>query len=235
MVAYSSCCSPPDPLFVANIDGTGVRQISAKGQDVYGAQWSPDGSMLVYQQRDGSTQHLGNLFVQDVATGQRTQITNFDQSQSWDWWFTFPSFAPDRPYVFFQLPRGVPTDPVWDLWCVSQTGGTPILVRRDAGWGGLGAGLLFNLAYLSPISKDDFTGGGLWIDSFDERAVIPRGLFPPGHLTWLRWSPGGKRISYADRGSIYVLDVTTDKIRRVAKGGTAEWFNDHTLIVGPGG
>ncbi len=32
-----------------------------------------------------------------------------------------------------------------------------------------------------------------------------------------------------------MLNVTTDKIRRVAKGDTAEWFNDHTLIVGPGG
>ncbi len=83
--------------------------------------------------------------------------------------------------IFYQLPRGDPTDPVWDLWCVSQTGGTPTLVRRNAGWGGLGAGPLFrNLAYLSPISKDDFTGGGLWIGSFDERAVIPRGLFLKG-------------------------------------------------------
>ena len=80
---------------MANVDGTQVRQISAIGQDAFGAQWSPDGSMLVYQQRDGSTQLLGNLFVQDVATGLRTRLTNFDQTQPRDWWFTFPSFAPD--------------------------------------------------------------------------------------------------------------------------------------------
>ena len=101
----------PDPLFVANVDGTQVRQISRAGRDAYGAQWSPDGSMLVYQQRNGSTQHLGNLFVQDVGTGQRTQVTDFDQTQQWGWWFTFPSFAPDGRSILFQLPRGDPEQP----------------------------------------------------------------------------------------------------------------------------
>ena len=109
-VAYSTCCNPPEPLYMANVDGTQVRQISATGEDVFGAQWSPDGSMLVYQQRDGSTQLLGNLYVQDVATGQRTRLTNFDQTQPWDWWFTFPSFAPDGQSILFQLPRGDPAN-----------------------------------------------------------------------------------------------------------------------------
>ena len=56
-----------------------------------------------------------------------------------------------------------------------------------------------------------------------------------GHLTWPRWSPGGPRISYSDDGWIYVVDVSDGSITKVAKGGTAEWFDDHTLIVGPGG
>ena len=58
---------------------------------------------------------------------------------------------------------------------------------------------------------------------------------PEGHLKWLRWSPDGTRISYSDGGSIYVLDVATGSATRVADGGNAEWFDDHTLIVGTGG
>ena len=236
MVAYSDCCSPPDPLYVANIDGTGIRQVSAKGQDAFGAQWSPDGSMLVYQQRYASTQEFGNLFVQNLATGQRTQITHLDQTREWAWWFTFPSFAPDRPDVFFQLPRGNPNNPVWDLWSVPVTGGSQTLVRRNAGWGGLGPGPLGrNLAYLSPVSNRDFTGGRLWIGSFDLRGVAPRPQVPQGHLKWLRWSPDGTQLSYSNRGWVYVLSVANGSARKVAKGVTAEWFDDHTLIVGPGG
>ena len=230
-VAYSTCCNPPEPLYVANVDGTQVRQISAIGQDAFGAQWSPDGSMLVYQQRDGSTQRLGNLVVQDVATGQRTQVTHFE-AQPWDWWFTFPSFAPDGRSVLFQLPRGDPNNPIWDLWSVPVAGGEQTLVQRNAGWGGYSPDGT-RLAYLSPVDGHDFTGGGLWITSV--HGGTPRALVPQGHLKWVRWSPDGTQISYSDDGSIYVLDVATGSATRVADGGTAEWFDDHTLIVGTGG
>ena len=62
-VAFNACCTTSGPLYTANIDGTQLSQVSRDGQDGYAAQWSPDGSMLVYQQRDGATEHLGNLFV----------------------------------------------------------------------------------------------------------------------------------------------------------------------------
>jgi hypothetical protein len=235
-IAYSACCSPPEPLFVANLDGTRIRRVTPEGQDAFGAQWSPDGLKLVYQQRDGSTLQLGNLFVLDVRTGLRTRLTDFDQSQQWGWWFTFPSFAPDRPYIFFQLPRGDPNNPAWDLWAVPDTGGTQTLVRRNAGWGGLGGHTLpRNLAYLSPIDNAGFTGGTLWITSFDLRRVTPRAMVRGGHIRWPRWSPDGTQMSYSQNGSIYVLDVSRRSTTKVAAGGSAEWFDNHTLIVGPGG
>ena len=244
-IAYSACCTPPDPLFVANLDGTGIRRVTPDGQDAYGAQWSPDGSMLVYQQRDGSTQRLGNLFVLDVRTGQRTQLTDFDQTQNWGWWFTFPSFTFPRlqpgmvEYILFQLPSGDPNNPVWNLWEVPVTGGKPpVLVGRNAGWGGSADGVANpkrDFAYLSPVSKDDFTGGGLWIKSSEVRGVSPRAVIQDGQLRWPRWSPDGTQISYSEGGSIYVLNVATGSTTRVARGGTAEWFDDHALIVGPGG
>jgi Tol biopolymer transport system component len=231
-VAYSTCCNPPEPLYVANVDGTQVRQVSAIGQDAFGAQWSPDGSLLVYQQRDGSTQRLGNLVVQDVATGQRTQLTNFDQTQAWDWWFAFPSFAPDGRSILFQLPRGDPKNNKWDLWSVPVAGGQQTLVQHNAGWGGYSPdGTRF--AYLSPMDPHDMSGAGLWIANV--HGGTPRALVPEGHLGWMRWSPDGTQIAYADGGSVYVVDVATGSATRIAAGGTAEWFDDHTLIVGTGG
>ena len=229
-VAYNACCSGPGPVRVANIDGTQVHQVTAKGWDAYGAQWSPDGSLLVYQQRHASIHKLGNLFVQDVITGRRTQLTNFDQTQLWDWWFTFPSFAPDGRSILFQLPGGDPINPVWDLWSVPVAGGKQTLVRRNAGWGGYSPDGRW-LAYLSPVDPQSFAGGGLWITSV--HGGTPRALVRDGSLGWLRWSPDGTRIAYSDGGSpIYVVDAATGSTRKVADGGNPEWFDDHTLIFG---
>ena len=48
--------------------------------DPYGAPWSPDGSMIVFQERDNSTQHLGDIVVMDADGRNRTQLTNIDQT-----------------------------------------------------------------------------------------------------------------------------------------------------------
>jgi hypothetical protein len=235
-VAYSTCCTPPAPLFVANLDGTGIRRVTPEGQDAFGAQWSPDGSLLVYQQRDASTLKLGNLFALDVNSGRRTQLTDLDQTHGWDWWFMFPSFGSSDGWILFQLPRGDPRSPVWDLWEVPITGGEPVIAHHDAGWGAFRRSGYRDLAFLSPVSAANFTGGALWTTSFDSRIVQPHALVRNGTITWPRWSPDGSRISYSDGGWVYVVNVatgpTTGEITKVAVGGNAEWYDDHTLIVG---
>jgi Tol biopolymer transport system component len=229
-VAYSGCCSSPDPLSVANLDGTHIRRITPHG-DAHAAQWSRDGSLLVYQQRNDSTEQLGNLFVLDMRTGKRAQVTNFDQTLNWGLWSTFPSFAADGRSILFQLPRGDPNNPRFDLWSVPVAGGgQQTLVRRNAGWGGYSPDGQW-LAYLSPVSGKDFAGGGLWIARVHRGTA--RALVRDGRFRWLRWSPDGTRIAYSDTGSrIYVVDAATGSTRKVADGGNPEWFDNHTLILG---
>ncbi len=225
LVAFNACCTQATPLYVANIDGTDVHAVSAIGHDAYAAQWSPDGSMLVYQQRDGSTERLGNLFVLNVATGEQTQVTSLDQTQHWGYWAMLPTFASDGRSILFQVPRGDhPNNPVDDLWSVPVTGGTQTLVRRNASKGVYSPDGR-SLAYLSPV------GGqvALWITSVN--GGKPRMLVHQGDPGFLRWSPDGTRISYGDGGSIFVLNVATGSATKVAEGGNAEWFDANTLIV----
>jgi Tol biopolymer transport system component len=229
-VAYNVCCGWGTPAMVANRDGTHVHRISASGLAGVGEQWSRDGSLVVYQQRDATTNYLGNLIVQNLATGHRTQVTNLNQTQPWGWWFTFPSFSSSGKSVLFQRPKGRPNDNNrrWDLWSAPIAGGKPTLVQRNAAWGGYSPDGK-SLAYLSPIRRN-FTGAGLWVSSVN--GGTPRALLHGGSLMWLRWSPDGRRIAYSNGSAVYVVDPDTGTIRKVGDGDQPEWLNDHTLILG---
>ena len=230
MLVYSECCGSPNRVFVANVDGTGVRQITPDGIDGFGARWSPDGSMLVYQQRDGATLKIGNLFVVDVATGEATQITDLDP-EHYGWWFLSPSFSPDGQTIIFHMPRG-PNDGVstrWDLWSVPVAGGEPTLVVRNASMG-IYAPDGGTLAYLdSP--RGDWTSSRLMVADVD--GSDPRLLVQGDKVNFPRWSPDGTTIAYTDADGIHVVDVSTGEASLVAEGVTSDWFGDDTLVVVP--
>jgi hypothetical protein len=230
MFVYSYCCDTPNPVFVANVDGTGVRQITPDGIDGFGARWSPDGSMLVYQQRNGATQEIGNLFVVDVATGEATQVTDLDP-ENYGWWFLSPSFSPDGQTIIFHMPRG-PNDDVstrWDLWSVPVAGGEPTLVVRNASMG-VYAPDGETLAYLdSP--RGEWTSPRLMVAGAD--GSDPRVLLEGDQIEFPRWSPDGTRIAYTDADGIHLVDVSTGEASLVAEGGTSDWFGDDTLVVVP--
>jgi len=229
-IAYSVCCNKPSPLYVSNADGTHVHVVSRPGWDAFGAQWSPDGSMLVYQQRHQESLHLGDLII--VVPGrpnERTQITHLDRSPRWGWWFMFPSFSADGRSVLFQMPRGDGNE--WDLWSVPVTGGQPTIVRRDVGWGAYSPDGM-SLAYIAPMDQS-FSGEKLWIAPLSGGSPV---AVATGHLSWARWSPDGTKISYSGGdGYVHVFDLASGKNTRIALGQNAEWADDHTLIVGYGG
>jgi hypothetical protein len=230
MFVYSYCCSSPNPVFVANVDGTGVRQITPDGIDGFGARWSPDGSMLVYQQRNGATYEIGNLFVVDVTTGVATRVTNLDPAE-YGWWFLSPSFSPDGETIVFHLPRG-PNDDVrtrWDLWSVPVAGGEPTLVVRDASMGVYGPDGE-TLAYLD-APRGYWSSTRLMVADAD--GSDPRVLVEGDQIEIPRWSPDGTRIAYTDADGIHVVHVSTGETSLVAEGGTSDWFGDDTLVVVP--
>jgi Tol biopolymer transport system component len=223
-VVFNPCCAPGDRAYVANLDGTGMRQLSSDDLDAVGVRWSPDGRSVVYQGLDYRRGWIGDLYVTDVATGAQTQVTHLEQFRT-GWWFLSPSFSADGSQILFHLPRG-PDAVRWDLWSVPVAGGEPTLVRRNAGFGAYspdGRSLL----YLSPI--EGFSGVSLWV--LDVDGGEPRELADGPALTWPRWSPDGTKISYGKDDAVFVVDLISGESRRVARGSQAEWFDDDTLIL----
>ena len=229
MFVYSLCCSSPNPVFVANADGTGVRPLTPQGVDGFGARWSPDGSTVVYQRRDGATLELGNLVVVDVSSGETTQITNLEPA-SHGWWFMAPSFSPDGQTIIFHMPRGRQgADTRWDVWSVPVTGGEPTLIVPDASMG-VYSPEGEHLAYLD-------SPRGIWSSSTlmiaDANGGNPRVLVRGHKIDVPRWSPDGTRIVYTDEGRDYVVDVATGETSLVAEGAQADWFDEDTLVIVP--
>ncbi len=233
-LAYSAClnvaCSSEDVMGVGNIDGTGARALhTPEGLNGYLPRWSPDGSQLVYQLRDGGSDELGDLFVHDVSSGQRTRLTDLELSRA-DTWSLAARFSPDGRNVIFHVRRGAGAVPEsgWDVWSVPVTGGEPTLVLRDA---------MFPeyfpdgeaIAFVEPSPE----GASLKIADGDGsiRALVETNS--PGGIVWPAISPDGTRIVYGNEGSIYVVDAATGGSSRVADGDNAEWLDRDTLIVAP--
>ena len=229
MFVINSCCSPPNPVSIANVDGTGIRQVTPDGIDGFGARWSPDGSLLVYQERNGATHEIGNLFVVDVATEETTQITDLDPA-SYGRWALLPSFSADGQTIIFHMPKGPDgASTRWDLWSVPVAGGEPTLVVRNASMG-VYAPDGQTLAYLdSP--RGGWTSSRLMVADVD--GSDPRLLVEGDQIDFPQWSPDGTRIAYSDSDGTHVVDVSTGEASLVTDAGVRDWFGDDTLVVAP--
>ena len=221
---------------IANIDGTLVRTLPSppEGFVDQGPRWSPDGTRIVYQERFDDDDDVGNLFVYDLSTGEKTQITDLKLKRSWhyDLWPSFSDHGVEE--VIFHMARTSGDTGTADVWSVPPTGGEPRRLLENAWYPMTNpspAGDRFAFQFLLPTA--DLASRGI---------VAGHPCCPAGRQTlveanesiwWPTMSPDGDSIAYQDGESIYVLDIYTREVSEVGVGGTAEWLDNDTLIVAP--
>jgi Tol biopolymer transport system component len=218
-------------IFIAGIDGTGVRQVTHDPGLVAGwLAWSPDGTTIAYGDAP-------NLFVLDVATGESTQITKGTLHRS-----LFP-----RDVGAF---AGLQITPDGSSLLYTDVGDQDPVLRTVPVAGGESTLLIGPLGNLSRASNGSLSPDGSLVtfmgsegegrpdrryvanaDGTDLRLLpdvygIPCFSNPAG-----TWSPDGSRIVCSEASRVIVIDIATGDAAPVAQGRGAIWLDDHTLLV----
>jgi Tol biopolymer transport system component len=223
MLTYTAA----DVLAITNADGSGAIALDLIGPPQWEpARWSPDGTRIVYEERIGD--QLGNLFVHELATGSKTQITDFDLERTpADWYWLGPSFSPDGRRVIYHLQQRAGSGTT-DVWSVPATGGDPELLIENAAFP----------RYLPDGSviyvSDEPFGTELWITDPEgsSRMVVEA----PGGIEQPAPSPDGSRVAYKTSDGIHIVEVRSGeafKIDLTHNANRWEWADDHTLLISP--
>lgn len=225
-------------IFVANLDGTEIRQVTHDPVAAISPAWSPDATMIAYE---GSSGELGvpALFVLDVVTGETTKVIDVSPG-AWD---AAPTFTPDGSSLLYS---DLDSD-VSVVRIVLVAGGeSTILFGQRPGSVGEGPLYVGGMRYAGNASMSpdgslvtmmgDTGGSGAFrvvanADGSGLRQIPGRESNPAG-----AWSPDGSRIVCATDdgepgGGLKVVDIASGQGYRVAEGSAAIWLDDHTLLV----
>jgi hypothetical protein len=212
-------------IFIAGIDGTGIRQMTHHPVGAGSPAWSPDGTSIAYQGGGGDRR---DLYVLDVASGKSTQIA--DGVVPWGFGL---QFTPDGSSLVYT--GG--SDPEPEMRTVPVAGGksTILFGGGHGGMGGAGDGSLSPDGSLVTMMGHEVGGPGAIrfvanADGTELRQIAGRGSNPAG-----TWSPDGSQIVClqrdARRSGIIVVDISTGEVLPVSEGSEAIWLDDHTLLV----
>jgi Tol biopolymer transport system component len=218
-------------IFIAGIDGSGIRQMTHDPTGAASPAWSPDGTTIAYTGYGSGD--VRNFFVLDVATGETRQVTDGTR----DVWES--QFTPNGSSLLYtgggnQAPS---------LMTVPVAGGkSTLLIRPGEGLTHMGNGSLSPDGSLVTFLGGDWPKEGpghcgpcRFVANADGtgRRVIPGWMSNPAGT----WSPDGSRIVANDvtdalpDAFIVIVDIATGNASRVAAGSAAIWLDRHTLLV----
>ncbi|MAT99787.1 MAG: hypothetical protein CL608_21820 [Anaerolineaceae bacterium] len=211
-IAYRSDVGGSWQIYVSNVDGTNLRQITSgdSSSPNFEAVWSPDDSQFAFvSSRDGTKQ----IYMMDNDGSNQLRLTsntavNDDPSWSPDGQIIYESNANGRFSIFLIPPEG---GPHLELITLGESSSTPAW-SHDGQW----------LAFESRIEGDR----DIWIarpDGSDLRQVVALGNSDERPA----WSPDGTQIAFhsnhlqadEDEVDIWVMNLDTQVPVRLTQNG----------------
>jgi TolB protein len=220
-------------IYVANVDGTNVAQVTGlPGQPgcACGARdpdWSPDGTRVAFSGDDLN----GNkdIYVLTIDTGAIQRVTRGFGGQA------SPAWSPDGQSIAYEsgdfAACSCGTTTTGSIWTVDEASGhrTRVVAKTEAAsptWSPDGSQIAFSAA-----SGPD--AGHLWVVRPDGSG-LRQVLAAPGAQTAPAWSPahgGAGSIAFASDQGIAVLDLASGGVRAMgALGADPAWSADGSTI-----
>lgn len=211
-IAFASTRTGTEELWVANLDGTDLRQVTfIGGAQCANPQWSPaNDNIILFNSR---MQASSDLYLLDLSTGRSRRITtdSFDDLEA--------HWSRDGNWIYFGSNR---TGHI-EVWKMPAHGGAPVQVTTTGGVDaieGPDGFLYYSKTPRSPTSiwRVAIAGGG------DEMLVVD------GLSYSSNFAVGEKRLYWMSRGvsgtdtSIEYFDLSTRKRGRFAGIGKQWWF-----------
>jgi Tol biopolymer transport system component len=228
-------------IFVANLDGTDIRQLTDIPGGATAGGWSPDGTKIVAF-LDGDVRRTDiELVIIDVATGETTRLASGPAVD-----FASPHFSPDGQQIRFSRFTSDPTreGPSSDLFQIPVGGGdvSPLEDRWDATLSPDGGRMVYEKSIFVDTGAGGWGGVELWLadaDGTDPRPLVDDEAFSHGAM----WSPDGSRLVYSrfapalwmgGQSGVVVLDLesgTPILFVRAAEDPEGIWLDNETVLV----
>jgi dipeptidyl aminopeptidase/acylaminoacyl peptidase len=243
-IAFTSDTTGSREIHVADLDGTGLEQVTEGSHDVGEAHLSPSGEEVAYWALDGKG--VRNIHVTDLATGRSRRITD----ESVDTWGL--EWSPDGHSILYSVSIAAePTGVEEGYFNVNATlnimRSVDVRTRRiENVFGGAKT-----MAYDGTWTPDGilFVRGIGQVNGFPERvdlAVLEatgraRGVVPLAIDYWdeRAWSPqlspDGRTIAYVrvfeGTEHVFLADLETGRTWELRRGFLASWVDADTLLV----
>jgi Tol biopolymer transport system component len=191
-----SCTVAPDPdfcasrIFLAAVDGTGVRQVGDPGLNARGPSWSPDGATIAFGGGNASAEVGIRLYLMNADGSNVRQVSDV---RGEGWAFVQIDWSRDGSKIAGTA-SATDNSAEWDIWVINADGSSVANV-----------GTTDSSDELFPMWAPDRNALAWWRNGV---IVLEEGgdpvAFPGGAPVW---SPDGKLIATATDSGIIVTDV----------------------------